>query len=95
MAVSAARAMFDQGGGEARAPPGAPPKPSGASGTCVAEHTLALDDNTKRPRAVSCLAVNRDGTLFAYSPNNHEVHIAEYTGAGSTRSKCSRSMTSS
>ena len=82
MAVSAARAMFDQGGGEARAPPGAPPKPSGASGACVAEHTLALDDNTKRPRAVSCLAVNRDGTLFAYSPNNHEVHIAEYTGSG-------------
>jgi WD40 repeat protein len=71
-----------QGDGEAHALPGAPQKPSGASGACVAEHTLALDDNTKRPRAVSCLAVNRDGTLFPYIPNNHEVHIAEYTGSG-------------
>lgn len=78
--------MFQQGGGEMpppRAPPGALPKPAGGSGGAgVSVHTLSLDDNTKRPRALSCLAVNHDGTLFAYSPNNHEVHIAEYTGSG-------------
>ena len=88
MAVSSARAMFEQGGGGAPPPrpPGAPPKAAvgGASGAAVAIHTLALDDNSKRPRPVSCLAVNRDGTLVAYSPNNHELHIAEYTGSGFT-----------
>ena len=90
MSVSAARAMFEQGGGEApppRAAPGAPPKPAGggaggAAGAAVSVHTLSLDDNTKRPRPVSCMAVNGDGTLFAYSPNNHEVYVAEYTGSG-------------
>ena len=87
MSVSAARAMFEQRGGEAPQT-SAPISSSGgaaataASGASVAVHTLSLDENTKRPRAVSCLAVNRDGTLFAYSPNNHEVHIAEYTGSG-------------
>ena len=85
--VSAARAMFGQGEGEAPPPPppsGAPPKPAGgnAGGAAVSVHTLCLDDNTKRPRPVSCMAVNRDGTLFAYSPNSHEVHIAEYSGSG-------------
>jgi len=82
--------MFEQGGGEApppRAAPGAPPKPAGggaggAAGAAVSVHTLSLDDNTKRPRPVSCMAVNGDGTLFAYSPNNHEVYVAEYTGSG-------------
>ena len=87
--MSAARAMFEQGGGEAprmSAPSatsgGAARAATATSGASVAVHTLSLDENTKRPRAVSCLAVNRDGTLFAYSPNNHEVHIAEYTGSG-------------
>ncbi len=31
---------------------------------------------------MSCLDVNRDGDLFAYIPNNHEVYITEYTGSG-------------
>ena len=89
MAVSAARAMFEQGGAQSEAsppprPPGAPPQTAagaGVGGADVQVFTLSLDENTKRPRAVSCLAVNRDGTLVAYSPNNHEVHIAEFTGS--------------
>jgi actin related protein 2/3 complex subunit 1A/1B len=87
MSVSAARAMFEQANGDAapppRPPPGAPPRPAGGAGGAQVEvFTLNLDENTKRPRAVSCLAVNRDGTLVAYSPNNHEVHIAEFTVSG-------------
>ena len=89
MAVSAARAMFEQGGAQSEAsqpprPPGSPPQTAagaGVGGADVQVFTLSLDENTKRPRAVSCLAVNRDGTLVAYSPNNHEVHIAEFTGS--------------
>jgi len=87
MSVSDRMSMF-QNEGEAtpqRPHAGLPTKPiegGSSAGAAVSVHMLSLDDNTKRPRAVSCLAVNGDGTLFAYSPNNHEVHIAEYTGSG-------------
>jgi actin related protein 2/3 complex subunit 1A/1B len=39
---------------------------------------LKLDDLTKRPLAISCHAWNKDGTLLAFSPMNHEIHIVKF-----------------
>ena len=47
----------------------------------VGQRKLALDVLENRPMAISCLSVNEDGSMICYSPNNHEVHIAEYTGS--------------
>mmetsp|Transcript_35147 Transcript_35147/g.83272 ORF Transcript_35147/g.83272 Transcript_35147/m.83272 type:complete len:415 (+) Transcript_35147:1-1245(+) len=68
----AAKPLAPVGGG------GAPGSGGGKSGDY---HTLKLDEHTKRPQAVTCVAVNKDGTRFAFSPSNNEVHIVAWDGA--------------
>eukprot|EP00961_Rhodomonas_salina_P288844 3903320-Rhodomonas_salina.1 len=79
MSVSAARAMFEGGGGGPR-PSGVVPGSGGAKAAdgSTRYHILKLDDTTKRPLAISCFAVNKDGSMVAFSPNNNEVHLAEF-----------------
>jgi len=82
MSVAARAAMF---GGQDAAQPLAPAGGAGASGSGGGKsgdyHTLKLDEHTKRPQAVTCVAVNKDGTRFAFSPSNNEVHIVAWDGA--------------
>ena len=52
---------------------------SSASSSDGSFRLLKLDDVTKRPLAISCHAWNKDGTLLAFSPMNHEIHIVRYS----------------
>jgi len=45
---------------------------------------LKLDELTKRPQAIACHAWNKDGTLLAFCPMNHEIHIVKYVDGAVT-----------
>ena len=82
MSVAARAAMF---GGQGVAPLAAPGVPggtasAGAGGQAGVYHTLKLDDYSKCPVAVSCVAVNKSGTRIAFSPSNSELHIVAWDG---------------
>jgi len=74
MAFQASRALFEQKSNEA--PTVSATKK--AADSKAGYHVLALDPNSKRPCALSCIAVSHDGRFFAYCPQTSKVHVSEY-----------------